>query len=80
MQNEPSLIAVDAARAFRRQLRALFKKYRHISSDIQPILDAIRSGEFVGDRIRRTEFVVYKVRVRNRDIEEEIWLSANPSS
>jgi mRNA-degrading endonuclease RelE of RelBE toxin-antitoxin system len=70
MQNEPSLIAVDVARAFRRHLRALFKKYRHIRSDIQPILDAIGSGEFVGDRIPGTEYVVFKVRVRNRDIEK----------
>jgi mRNA-degrading endonuclease RelE of RelBE toxin-antitoxin system len=70
MQNEPSLITVDVARAFRRQLRALFKKYRHIRSDIQPTLDSIGSGEFVGDRIPGTEYVVFKVRIRNRDIEK----------
>ena len=70
MQNEPSLVTVDVARAFRRHLRALFKRYRHIRSDIQPILDAIGSGDFVGDRISGTEYVVFKVRVRNRDIEK----------
>jgi hypothetical protein len=71
MQNEASLIAVDVARAFRRQLRALSKRYRHIRSDIQPILDAIGSGEFVGDRITATEHVVFKVRIRNRESRKE---------
>ena len=46
------------------------KKYHHIRSDIQPILEAIQSGEFLGDRIQGTEYVVFKVRVRNRDIEK----------
>ncbi len=70
MQNEAGQVAVEVARAFKRHLRALAKKYRHIRSDIQPILDTIRSGEFVGDRIPGTELVVFKVRVRNRDIEK----------
>jgi mRNA-degrading endonuclease RelE of RelBE toxin-antitoxin system len=68
MQNEPGRIAVDVARAFKRHVRELSKKYRHIRSDSQPILDAIRSGDFVGDRITGTEYVVFKVRIRNRDI------------
>ncbi len=70
MQNEPTGVSGVVARAFRRHLRALSKRYRHIRSDIQPILDAIGSGEFVGDRIPGTEHVVIKVRIRNRDIEK----------
>ncbi len=69
MQNEPG-VAVAVTRAFRRHLRALSKKYQHIRSDIQPVLQAIGSGEFLGDRIPGTEYVVFKVRVRNRDIEK----------
>ena len=46
------------------------KKYHHIRSDIQPILEAIQAGEFLGDRIPGTEYVVFKVRGRNRDIEK----------
>lgn len=46
------------------------KKYHHIRSDIQPVLDAIGAGDFIGDRIAGTEYVVFKVRVRNRDIEK----------
>ena len=46
MQNEPSLITVEVARAFVRQVRTLFKKYRHIRSDIEPTLDLIGAGEF----------------------------------
>jgi len=69
MQNEPS-VSVAVARACRRHLRALSKKYRHIRSDIQPVLEAIQSGEFLGDRIPGTEYAVFKVRIRNRDIEK----------
>lgn len=70
MQNEPGPVEVEVAHAFKRHLRALAKKYHHIRSDIQPTLDAICGGEFVGDRIPGTEYVVFKVRVRNRDIEK----------
>lgn len=70
MQNEPGSVEVEVARAFKRHISALSKSYHHIRSDIQPTLDAIRSGEFVGDRIPGTDYVVFKVRVRNRDIKK----------
>jgi len=70
MQNEPARVSIAIARPFRRHLRALSKKYHHIRSDIQPIIEAIQSGECPGDRIPGTEYVVFKVRVRNRDIEK----------
>jgi len=70
MQNEPARVSIAIARPFRRHLRALSKKYQHIRSDLQPILEAIQSGECPGDRIPGTDYVVFKVRVRNRDIEK----------
>ena|SRR3989442_4651489 len=70
MQSEPPPVSVEFARAFKRHLRALSKKYHHIRSDVKPVLQAIGSGEFLGDRIPGTEYVVFKVRVRNRDIEK----------
>ena len=70
MQNEPTGVSVAVARAFKRQLRALSKKYHHVRSDIQPVIETIQSGELIGDRIPGTEYVVFKVRVRNRDIQK----------
>ena len=70
MQNEPIGVSVAVARAFKRHLSALSKKYHHVRSDIQPAIETIQSGEFIGDRITGTEYVVFKVRVRNRDIQK----------
>ncbi len=52
---------------FKRNLRQLAKKYRRIRSDIQPIIDALITGELPGDQIQGIGFPVYKVRVRNSD-------------
>jgi mRNA-degrading endonuclease RelE of RelBE toxin-antitoxin system len=70
MPNEPALIPVEFTQEFKRNLRALSKKYRHIRSDVQPIIEQLEAGEFVGDRITGTTHVVFKVRVKNRDIEK----------
>ena len=53
---------------FKRRLKSLKKRYRKIQADIQPIIDALQSGEVVGDRIAGTDFIVFKVRAKNSDI------------
>jgi mRNA-degrading endonuclease RelE of RelBE toxin-antitoxin system len=70
MPNETTRVAVDYASDFKRHVRALSKKYHHIRSDIQPTIDAIERGEFLGDRIQGTGYVVFKVRVMNRDTRQ----------
>jgi mRNA-degrading endonuclease RelE of RelBE toxin-antitoxin system len=68
MPIELPLVQVEFAPEFKRNLRALARKYRHIRSDVQPIIEQIQSGQFVGDRIPGTSYVVFKVRVKNNDI------------
>jgi mRNA-degrading endonuclease RelE of RelBE toxin-antitoxin system len=53
---------------FKRRFKDLSKRYRKIQSDIQPIVEALESGEVIGDRIAGTDFVIFKVRARNSDI------------
>lgn len=65
MPNETTRVAVDYSPDFKRHVRALSKKYHHIRSDIQPTIDAIERGEFIGNRIAGTGYVVFKVRVMN---------------
>jgi mRNA-degrading endonuclease RelE of RelBE toxin-antitoxin system len=56
---------------FKRNLRVLAKKYRHIRTDIQPVINEIESGNFIGDRIPGTKgHIIFKVRVRNTDIRK----------
>ncbi len=70
MQNEPPLVEVNFTDEFKQRLRTLFKKYRHIKSDIQPIIEELQTGDCLGDRIPGTGYTVFKVRVRNSDIQK----------
>jgi len=63
MSNEPApqpLRDVRFTPEFKRNLRQLAKKYRHIRSDIQPLLDALIAGELPGDQIPSIGFPIYK--------------------
>jgi mRNA-degrading endonuclease RelE of RelBE toxin-antitoxin system len=71
MPNEvPEQIQVEFTRVFKRNLRALAKKYRHIRSDVQPVIDQLQAGEILGDRVPRRRYAVFKVRVLNSDIQK----------
>lgn len=70
MQNEPPTIQVQFTDKFKRNLRALAKKYRSIRKDIQPIIAQLEAGELPGDRIVGIDYAIQKVRVRNSDIQK----------
>ncbi len=71
MQNDQvSSVEIKFTLEFKRNLRALSRKYRHIRSDIQPVIEQIKNGEIVGDQIPRVKYTVFKVRVQNSDIRK----------
>ena len=55
---------------FKRNLRALSKKYRNIKKDIKPVLKKLKSGEFIVDQIPGLKYTLYKVRIQNSDIKK----------
>ena len=61
-------VQVSFTPEFKRNVRQLAKKYRHIKSDIQPVIEQLEAGETPGDQIRRTYSTVFKVRIKNTDI------------
>lgn len=65
---QPPSVQVAFTPEFKRNLRQLAKKYRHIKSDIQPLIDQLERGETPGDRIPRVAYGVFKVRIRNSDV------------
>lgn len=67
MQGEP--VKIEATPEFKRSVRTLSKRYRHIRSDIQPIIGRLQQGEIIGDKISGTRYAVFKVRVKNSDIQ-----------
>jgi len=70
MPSELSQVQVEFTPEFKRNLRVLSKKYCHIRSDLQLVLERLQAGEFIGDRIAGTRYTVFKVRVRNSDIQK----------
>ena len=63
-------LIVETSPEFEKSLRLLRKRYRSIEKDIGPVIKNIEKGQLPGTQISGTGFVVYKVRVRNRDIDK----------
>ena len=68
--NEPLSIEIALTPRFQRDLRELAKRYRSIRSDIQPLIDQLQAGEIPGDRIAGIKYQVFKVRIKNSDIQK----------
>jgi mRNA-degrading endonuclease RelE of RelBE toxin-antitoxin system len=68
--SEQSFIQVEASPTFNRNLRSLAKKYRNIRNDIQPVIEQLERGELLGDQISGIGYEVFKLRVRNSDIQK----------
>jgi mRNA-degrading endonuclease RelE of RelBE toxin-antitoxin system len=66
--SEGGVVEVQFSIVFLRRLKDLEKRYQRIEKDIQPVIERIEAGEFPGDQIAGTGFVVLKVRAKNRDI------------
>ena len=64
------MVSIEYIPEFKRNLRTLSKKYYHIRSDIQPVINVLQKGEVIGDKIPRTPFTLFKVRVRNTYIKK----------
>jgi addiction module RelE/StbE family toxin len=70
MPNENDLLEIKFTEQFKQDIKRLAKKYRHIKSDIQPIIEQLQSGELIGVRIPQTDNVFYKIRIKNSDIQK----------
>lgn len=54
-------VTIEFTPGFKRNLRRLARKYRHIKSDLTPLIKEIEAGNTPGDRIPRAEDEIYKV-------------------
>ncbi|MBE9038663.1 type II toxin-antitoxin system RelE family toxin [aff. Roholtiella sp. LEGE 12411] len=70
MQNDSPFIQVEVTAKFQRNLRILAKKYRGIRTDIQPTIEQLQSGELPGDQIPGVGYAIFKVRIKNRNIQK----------
>lgn len=63
-------IQVRTTDRFESEVRQLGKRYRRIRIDIQPIIEQLESGELPGDPIPGMDSILFKVRVRNTNIQK----------
>jgi mRNA-degrading endonuclease RelE of RelBE toxin-antitoxin system len=63
-------INIIASQEFQRRLKALARRYRKIRSDLQPILETLQAGTFLGDQISGTSYTVLKLRIKNTDAQK----------
>jgi len=70
MTDEIPQIQIVFSDEFKTRLRTLLKRYRSIRTDIQPLLNELQSGNFIGDQIPGTGYTVFKVRLKNSDIQK----------
>ncbi|WP_177176071.1 type II toxin-antitoxin system RelE/ParE family toxin [Trichormus sp. NMC-1] len=68
--SEQPLIQVQASVTFTRNIRNLAKKYRSIRNDIQPVAEQLERGDLPGDKISGIGYDVFKLRIRNSDIQK----------
>ena len=66
--SESPIVEIRLTPEFKRQTRKLEKRYRQLRSDLQPMLTQIQTGEIIGDRLQGISAEVFKIRVRNSDV------------
>ena len=70
MCDDTSQLQILFSDEFKDRLRTLAKRYRQIQSDLQPLIDDLQSRNFIGDQIPGTGYTVFKVRLKNSDIQK----------
>jgi mRNA-degrading endonuclease RelE of RelBE toxin-antitoxin system len=68
--SEQSPIEIVFSTPFARRLKVLAKKYRKVRQDLEPLIEALKLGDFQGDRIvgLDDDIFVLKTRAKNSDI------------
>lgn len=65
-ESQPQVI-IEFSAEFKRNLRELAKRYRHVREDVEPIVEQLQRGKILGTQVPGISYTVFKVRVRNSD-------------
>jgi mRNA-degrading endonuclease RelE of RelBE toxin-antitoxin system len=63
-------VQINFSSRFRRDIKHLAKKYRHVNDDLRPLVTQLEQGLTPGDQVRGIGYTVYKVRIPNSDVEK----------
>lgn len=70
METDRSQVKVIESDDFGKAIKKLGKRYRSVKQDIRSLAAQLEAGETPGDVITGNRYPVYKVRVKNRDINK----------
>lgn len=70
MSNDQPIIQVRLTDNFQQQVSTLAKRYRKIRLDVQPLIEQLEASEIIGDQVQGTGYTVFKVRIKNSDIQK----------
>jgi mRNA-degrading endonuclease RelE of RelBE toxin-antitoxin system len=70
MQDNLPPVRIGTTIQYEKELKKLCKKYRSIEGDTQPLTEKLENGEIPGDKISGNKYPVYKVRVKNSNINK----------
>jgi len=65
-----SSIEIFLTSRFKKDLSQLAKRYRSIRKDLEPLIEQLKSGEALGDQISGLNNQVFKVRLKNSNIQK----------
>jgi hypothetical protein len=58
MLNNLAHIHIEYTPEFKRNSRTLARKYRHIKSDVEPVLEQLADGKILGDQVPGTRYTI----------------------
>jgi mRNA-degrading endonuclease RelE of RelBE toxin-antitoxin system len=70
MSNNLPPIQILLTPRFKKDLSQLAKRYRSIRKDLESLISQLQAGEIIGDRIAGLNYQVFKVRLKNSDIQK----------
>ena len=70
MSNKSQPISIYLTSRFKKDLSKLAKRFRSIRQDLAPLIDQFQGGETPGDLISGVKYQIFKVRLKNSDIQK----------
>ena len=70
MSNKSQPISIYLTSRFKKDLSKLAKRFRSIRQDLAPLINQLQGGETPGDLISGVKYQIFKVRLKNSDIQK----------
>ncbi len=70
MQDNLPPVRIDTTIQYEKEIKRLRKKYRSIENDTETLVEKLETGEIPGDKISGNKYPVYKVRVKNSNVNK----------